>query len=93
MSNEYAKQNRQLAIFKMLANANRLKILRAILTSKNTELNVTEIANQLKLAMPKVSDHLKLLRINKIVKARQAGVEMLYSVREPAVVKFLEQEI
>lgn len=93
MNVDYAKQNRQLVVFKMLANANRLKILRAIIASKDGELNVSEIAKLLNLPLPKVSDHLRLMRVNKILKSRQAGALMFYALKEPAVAKFLADKL
>ena len=90
MQINFKKQNRQLVIFKMLANANRLKILKAIIASTDGKLNVTSLSKQLKLTPPKISDHLKLMRIHKIVRAKQVGTEMFYSLQEEIIPTLLE---
>jgi len=74
------------------ANANRLKILKAIIASPNGELNVSSLCAELKLMPPKVSDHLKLLRINKIVSAKQIGIMINYSIKDPIVYMLLEEQ-
>ena len=89
MKSDYKTQNRQLAVFKTLANANRIKILKAIITSPTNELNVTSLTELLNLSAPKVSDHLKIMRINKIVQARQIGSVMMYSIKDQNIPKLL----
>lgn len=89
MKSDYKTQNRQLAVFKTLANANRIKILKAIIASPTNELNVTSLVQLLNLSAPKVSDHLKIMRINKIVQARQIGAVMMYSIKDQNIPKLL----
>jgi DNA-binding transcriptional ArsR family regulator len=79
----YSKQNHALAVFKALANVNRINILKTIHKTQQNSLTVNEIAEQTKLPQPKVSDHLKLMRISKIVKAKQDGTLMHYSINDP----------
>jgi len=81
----YNKLNNRLMIFKALANINRLHILLAIQKSENNELSVGQIHNLLDINQSTISDHLKLLRIQKIVRARQVSTNMFYSISEPLV--------
>jgi len=79
-----------LAVFKALANTNRINILKAIAHSPAGSLTVNEIAQELNLAQPKISDHLKLMRINRIVRARQNGTKMNYFIKDPIVPKLIK---
>ena len=93
MKSEFAKQNRQLAVLKALANANRLKILKALLASPNNALHVSDLSRQLQLPAPKISDHLKLLRMHKLVKAKQNGPFMFYSIHDPIIYTLLANQM
>ena len=77
-------------IFKALANANRLHILQTLYRA-NSALSVNDIAAHTNLPQPKVSDHLKLMRINKIVQAKQENAKMLYSIADGVVASFISQ--
>ena len=81
--------NRQLEIFKMLANANRIKILKAVILCEGGGMNVGSISHATNIPQSLVSDHLKLLSLNNILRARQLGTEMHYSLREPAIPRLL----
>ncbi len=85
----FAKRNRMLVIFKALANANRIAILKAIASTKEKGMSVSDIAHSVKLSQPKASDHLKLLRIQKIVAAKQTGTRMDYVIKDPIVLELL----
>lgn len=91
MKIDYSKQNRMLAIFKLLSNANRIAILRKIYASKNKELNVSEILYGMKIKQASVSDYLNQMRIQKIVKARQDGHNMYYSISDSFVAELIKR--
>ncbi len=86
---KYDKQNRMLAIFKAMANTNRIKILRLIHLTKSGKLSVNEIVAKMDISQPTISDHLKLMRIHKIVRAKQKGSIMHYSIIEPLVMELI----
>ena len=78
-----------LVIFKMLANANRVSILLAMRNS-NAALSVNDICTITKLPQPKVSDHLRLLKIYKIVEAKQESTNMLYKIKDEVVANLIQ---
>ena len=86
----YEKQNRMLTIFKALANSNRIKILLMINEAQENSMNVNEIFDQLDVSQPTISEHLKLMRTNKILRAKQDGQNMYYSISEPLIFEFLK---
>ena len=86
------KRNYQVKIFKLLANANRLKILELLArqeVEKLPPLNVNEMAESLKISPNNLSNHLTRLRENKVIKAQQKGWEMYYSIRDREVIKMI----
>jgi len=87
----YEKQNRMLAIFKVLSNSNRIKILHLINDSKLGFLSVNDIFSKLDVAQPTVSDHLKLMRLHKIVRAKQDGSNMFYSIKDSFVQELINR--
>ena len=91
MKTDYSKQNRMLAIFKLLANTNRIAILRKIYAAQNKELNVSEILDGMKIKQSAVSDYLNQMRIQKIVKARQDGHNMYYSISDSFVEELIQR--
>ena len=89
MKENFERQNRSLAVFKALANANRLKIIKFIANSKTNELTVNEISDLLEISQPATSAHLKLLRFHRIIKAKQSSSQMFYSLRNPDLIKLI----
>ena len=83
MKENFERQNRSLAVFKALANTNRLKIIKLIANSKTGQLSVNEITELLEISQPSTSDHLKILRLNKIIKAKQTGSLMFLFSKNP----------
>lgn len=79
----YTKQNRALVIFKMLGNANRIKILKIIISAGERGIAVNQIVSQLNISQPAISTHLKLMRIHKIIRANQRKLNMFYTIRDP----------
>jgi ArsR family transcriptional regulator len=85
----YSKENRMLAIFKVLSNTSRIKILRSIYASKDSRLSVNEIVDKMEISQPTISIHLKLMRIQKILKAKQEAQHIYYSITEPLVAELI----
>ena len=75
-------------LLKILSNSNRLNILDLLLNSK-TPLTVNEIAERLDIGQSNLSAHLTRMRENKIVRAKQDGLHMYYSVADPNVAVIL----
>ena len=78
-------------ILKSLANYNRLKILTLL---NEHELNVGQLEKMLDLSQSALSQHLAVLRNNKIVKTRRVAQTIYYSLDNNLVkqiLKLLEQ--
>ena len=69
-------------LFKMFADATRLKILQTLI---NTELNVCEIAYLLNMSHSAISHQLATLKMANLVKARKSGKEVYYSLADEHV--------
>ena len=65
------------AIFKVLSDPTRLKIINALLLS---EMCVCDIAALLKMSQPAISHHLKSLRQTRLIKYRRDGKIAYYSL-------------
>ena len=86
---KYEQQNYAVRIFKILSNANRLKIIDFL--EQNAEpVMVNDIAEALELEPNNVSNHVVRLREGGILKAKQSGNIMLYSVRDKNILEFIK---
>ncbi|MBV7389167.1 MULTISPECIES: ArsR/SmtB family transcription factor [Enterococcus] len=74
--------------YKVLSDPTRLKILMFL---KDGERNVSSISEKLAMEQSAVSHQLKLLRDNRLVKARRDGKAMLYSLDDHHVLDILDQ--
>ena len=75
---------RNAEIYKILSNAKRLEILN-ILNRK--ELTVEQLAEELKIRISNISQHLALLRHYRLVKTRRSGKNIYYRITSPDIVK------
>lgn len=73
--------------FKMLGDASRLRILRALMTR---EMNVTEIVESTGLSQANVSKHLRLLTSARMISRRKSGLNVFYSIADPVVQKLCD---
>lgn len=85
----YYKQNYMVKFFKIMANAKRLQILQLLDANKNAPLTVNEIAEKLGVAQANLSTHLTRMRENGIIKAKQSGLNMFYSIKDENAIKFI----
>lgn len=85
-----ATQNYLVRLFKMLSNARRLEILDLLLKSPKP-LCVSDMLDQLKMEQSTLSSQLTRLRENKVIKARQNGLHMYYTINDPNVETLLKQ--
>jgi len=69
-------------LFKIFGDSTRVKILYALVDS---EMNVTEIASFLKMTQPAISQQLRVLKLNGLVKYRRDGKSLIYSLADDHV--------
>lgn len=69
-------------IFKALSDPSRLKIIRLLAKSK-TPLCVNALTSQLGITQSAVSQHLKVLRQNKLVISERRGYFIHYTLNQP----------
>lgn len=73
-------------LFKIFGDSTRCKILYALL---DKEMNVTEISEALKMTQPAISQQLRLLKSNGLVKFRREGKSLIYSLADAHVQQIL----
>lgn len=69
-------------LFKIFGDSTRVKILYALV---DTEMNVTEISSFLKMTQPAISQQLRVLKLNGLVKFRRDGKSLIYSLADDHV--------
>lgn len=77
--------------FKVMGDTTRLSILVTLLA--HDELCVTDLINKLSLNQSTISHQLKILRLNKLVKARRDGRTMYYSLDDDHIKDILDKTI
>ncbi len=73
-------------LFKIFGDSTRVKILYALL---DKEMSVTEIASTLSMAQPAISQQLRVLKLNSLVKFRREGKSLIYSLADEHVSEIL----
>jgi DNA-binding transcriptional ArsR family regulator len=76
--------------FGLLSNPDRMKILGLLI---NQELDVHDIQEKLKISQSRVSQHLKLLKLNNIVEERREGKHVYYHVKDANVAIVIESAL
>lgn len=84
------KLNAVLELFKIISDSTRTKILLAL---KNGELCVCDISLVLDLSLSAVSHQLRILRGLGLVKYRNAGKLVFYSLTDKHIIKLIEEGI
>jgi ArsR family transcriptional regulator len=74
-------------IFQGLAHPTRIAIVEAL---RNGETPAGRLIEQLQLEQANASQHLSVLRAKRIVTNRKVGNQVLYSLRDPALVEVLD---
>ncbi len=80
---------RLMAVFKILANDTRLRLLHAL--AKSEELCVTDLAVAVKMKPQAVSNQLQRLVDRGIVRCRRDGLRIRYRIIDQCVVSLLDQ--
>ena len=88
-SEDFQKQNRLILLFKVLANANRFKIIKYLAGCGADGATSGTIASAIGVSESNLSNHLKLMRISKVVSAKQQGSLMFYSIKDPLATELL----
>ena len=69
-------------LFKVFGDSTRIKILYALL---EMEMSVTEIVEALNMTQPAISQQLRVLKTNGLVKYRREGKSLIYSLADEHV--------
>lgn len=69
-------------LFKIFGDSTRIKILYSLLEK---EMSVTEIAESLNMTQPAISQQLRVLKLNDLVKFRRDGKSIIYSLADEHV--------
>lgn len=67
-------------VFKALGDPNRLKIIKLLVSNKDKDLCVADLAKRLGISQPAVSQHLKILKNIDIVEPHKVGFRVYYKV-------------
>jgi DNA-binding transcriptional ArsR family regulator len=87
---DFYKRNYMVKLFKILGNAKRLQILQLLDENKTTPLTVNDIARRLRIAQANLSTHLVRMRENGLIKAKQDGLNMYYSIKDENAIRFIK---
>ena len=82
---------RLVQIAKILSDINKVKII--ALMQREKELCVCEICDTLALSQPLVSRHLKMMREAELVKTKQSGKWMIYSLTQNKMLNCLLEDL
>ena len=74
-------------LFKVFGDSTRMGILSALQVS---DLCVSELSNVLGISVSAVSHQLRVLRTNKLVKAKKSGKDVIYSLDDDHVSQIIE---
>ncbi len=77
------------AIFKVLSNATRLRLLHALI--RKSEMRVTELADEIGMKTQAVSNQLQRLVDRGILGSRRNGTQIIYRIVDPCIESILER--
>lgn len=86
------KLNRMAAVFKVFGDMNRLKIIKMLASEMGGTLCVSDIAEQLGVSQPAVSQHIKILKNIEILIENKVGFRVYYQI-DNTMMKRLNVEI
>lgn len=78
-------------LFKALGNANRLILIYRLASGEIEKVSVSEMAKMTGLTQPAASQHLKILKIAKILHAKKEGNYIYYTFNESALLNHKEK--
>ncbi len=77
-------------IFKVIAHPDRIRLIEELRTG---EQDVNSLANALQLPGPRVSQHLALMRANRIVEERRDGRHHFYHLIQPQIAGWIVEGV
>lgn len=77
-------------LFRVFSDTSRVRILSVIVEQ---ELNISALAELIGITEPAISNHIRWLRLMKIVHARRDGKEVFYSVNDPHIIALFQQGV
>lgn len=77
-------------LFKALGDVTRMNIIYALASGEVEKLSVTELAKMMGITQPAASQHLKILKNVKIIRARKEGNHIYYTFDRDTVLKHKE---
>lgn len=78
-------------LFKALGNINRLLLIYKMTSGEIEKVSVTEMAKMMGLTQPAASQHLKILKTARILKAEKKGNYIYYTFNHRAVINHKEK--
>lgn len=74
-------------LFKALGDVARMRLVYALASGEVETISVTELAKMMGMTQPAASQHLKILKTAKIVRARKEGNHIYYTFNREAMLK------
>lgn len=78
-------------LFKALGNINRLLLIYKMTSGELEKVSVTQMANMMGLTQPAASQHLKILKIARILTAKKRGNHIYYTFNKSAMINHKEK--
>jgi len=80
-------ENKTANFFKAIAHPTRISILKTI---HHSNFCVNDLSDQLHLNQPNTSQHLAILKSKNIIKKTKKGNEVCYRIKNPTIMKIIE---
>ncbi len=77
-------------LFKALGDVTRMNIIALLASGEREKVSVTELAKAMGITQPAASQHLRILKNVRIVRARKEGNRIYYAFNRDAVLKHKE---
>lgn len=78
------------SFFSILSNPDRIKIIGLLLKK---EMDVSEIHSKLRISQSRISQHLKLMKLNSLVDERREGKHVYYHIKDTRVSRVVESAL
>lgn len=78
-------------VFKALGDPTRLKIIRHLASKMEPEINVSDFSKKFGVSQPAISQHMKVLKNVKILRARREGIQVFYYIDTNTLSEYKEE--
>ena len=85
MENESTEET--VDLFRALGDITRVRMMRALSSGKPERIGVTELASMMGITQPAASQHLKILKNVKLVRANKEGNHIYYTFNRDAILR------